>query len=374
MTFNPISILVTLIVLTIIVAIHEFGHFSAAKFFKMEVKEFSIGFGKVLFKKFYKGTNYTFRLFPLGGFVELEGELDSSNPNNFRNRPYYQKVVVLSAGVIMNMVLAVVLLTGYLAITDYKFPIAKLTDYSFTNVQSQSVYAPVTITSISEDSPVKGIFKIGDSIVQINGKSFDSYNEFFQNLESLQGKEATFTLINLDTYETSNIDFTVPIKSDNGGILQVTLYPSNQPTYFLKYKSDILSGVSMTYDIFVYQIKALGNIFSNAFSSGNYQEVSNSVGGIVQVAGTVNSAVALNEYSFLVALTAFISISLAFFNILPIPALDGGHILIITIEKLTKRKLSDRVINFITTAGFGFMIILFVLVTFKDVLQLVLPK
>jgi len=190
----------------------------------------------------------------------------------------------------------------------------------------------------------------------------------------LQGKEATFTLINLDTYETSNIDFTVPIKSDNGGILQVTLYPSNQPTYFSKYKSDILSGVSMTYDIFVYQIKALGNIFSNAFSIGNYQEVSNSVGGIVQVAGTVNSAVALNEYTFLVALTAFISISLAFFNILPIPALDGGHILIITIEKLTKRKLSDRVINFITTAGFGFMIILFVLVTFKDVLQLVLPK
>jgi len=138
----------------------------------------------------------------------------------------------------------------------------------------------------------------------------------------------------------------------------------------LKYKANILSGAAMTYDIFFYQIKALGDIFSNAFSSGNYQQVSNSVGGIVQVAGTVNSVVALNEYSFLVALTAFISISLAFFNILPIPALDGGHILIITIEKLTRRKLSDKVVNAVTTAGFALMILLFIVVTFKDVLQL----
>ena len=370
MNFNPVSIVVTLVVLTIIVAVHEFGHFAAAKLFKMDVREFSIGFGKVLFQKFYKGTNYAYRLFPLGGFVELEGELDSISPNSFRNRPYHQKVIVLSAGVIMNLVLAFVLLAGYLSATGYKFPIPKLTDYNFSNVETQNVYAPVTITSIDEQSPVKGIFKVGDTIVQVDGKNFASYTEFFKILEESQGKQVSVTLLDIETFSTIDINLTVPQKSENGGILQVNLYPSDQPTYFLKYKANILSGAAMTYDIFFYQIKALGDIFSNAFSSGNYQQVSNSVGGIVQVAGTVNSVVALNEYSFLVALTAFISISLAFFNILPIPALDGGHILIITIEKLTRRKLSDKVVNAVTTAGFALMILLFIVVTFKDVLQL----
>jgi len=370
MTFNPITIIITLVVLTIIVAIHELGHFGAAKFFKMEVREFSIGFGKILFRKFYKGTNYSIRLIPLGGFVELEGELNSVNSNSFRNRPYYQKVIVLSAGVFMNIVLAFVLLSGYLASTDYKFPINKLTDFQFTNVESQEVYSPVTITSIKDESPVKGILNVGDIVVQINDQSFKDYNEFFATLEANQGEEIALKLVNIDTFETKDINLIVPFKNQDGGILQVTLFPSNQLTYFLKYKPTIISGAAMTYDIFFYQIKALGGIFKNAFSSGNYTQVSQSVGGIVQVAGTINDVVALNQYSFLVALTAFISISLAFFNILPIPALDGGHIMIITIEQLIRRKLSDKWVNIITTAGFVLMGLLFVVVTFKDILQL----
>ncbi len=371
MSFNPITIIITLLILTFIVAIHEFGHFAAAKIFKMDVKEFSIGFGKIIFQKFYRGTNYSIRLIPLGGFVELEGEHSSENPNSFRNHPYHEKLVVMVAGVFMNLVLAVVLLSGYLAATGYKFPITKLTNYDFSSVDSQAVYSPITIVDVAEASPVKGLLSAGDIIVKANGIAFAKYEEFFSILENNQGKSIPITLVNIDTFETQEIRVEVPFKAENGSILQVSLNSSDQPAYFLKYKPTVISGFAMTYDIFVYQIKALGGIFRNAFSSGNYNEVAKSVGGIVQVAGTVNSIVNISDYSFLVALTAFISISLAFFNILPIPALDGGQVLIITIEKFIKRKLSDKTVGIITTIGFSLLILLAVIVTFKDVIQLV---
>lgn len=371
MSFNPLSIIVTLLVLTLIVAVHEFGHFITAKFFKMDVKEFAIGMGKVIWKKHYKGTNYAIRLLPIGGFVELEGETSTSNPNSFRNRPYYQKVIVLSAGVIMNMVLAFILLAGYLSANSYRFPITKLVDYQFTNVESQEVYTPITVVNVAEDSPVKDSFASGDVIVELNGYAFKNYDDFFKKLEEVQGKEASFTLIDLNTFLTREVQLVVPFKSENGAILHINLDTPDQEAYFIKYKPSIVSGAAMTYDIFVYQIRALGGIFSNAFKSGNYTEVSQSVGGIVQVAGTVNTLVVLSDYSFLVALIAFISISLAFFNILPIPALDGGHILIITIERITGRRLSDKAIGIITTAGFALLILLAILVTFKDIVQII---
>ena len=92
-----LTIIFFIVIISAVVSIHEFGHFITAKFFKMTVNEFAVGFGKTLISKNYKGTKYAIRMIPFGGFVELQGENDTKDPNSFRNRPFYQKFVVLVA-------------------------------------------------------------------------------------------------------------------------------------------------------------------------------------------------------------------------------------------------------------------------------------
>lgn len=364
------NIILTLLILTIIVFVHELGHFLTAKFFKMTVNEFSIGFGKVLFKKHYKGTDYKIRLLPIGGFVDLEGEKDTTSKNSFRNRPYHQKFVVLIAGVVMNVILAIVLLAIFLSANGYKFAIANITPYEFNNTESVYNYSPATIVSISEDSKVVDYLEKGENIVEIDNQKFEDVNEFIDILKTREGLETEFKFIDIETFDTYTKTFDVPLKNSNGSILNAELSGGLGSVYFIKYNSNVTSGVSMSYDVFVYQIKALGSIVGNAFSSGDYTEVSKNVGGVVLVADTVNTVLSINDLSFLVAFTAFISLSLAFFNILPIPALDGGHILIMTLEKIFRRKFPDRVVNYITLVGFVILMGFGILVTFKDLIQI----
>ncbi len=364
------NIVITLLILTIIVFVHELGHFLTAKYFKMTVREFSIGFGKVLFKKHYKGTDYKIRLLPIGGFVDLEGETESTSKNSFRNRPYFQKFIVLIAGVVMNLILAVILLAIFLSVNGYKFAIANITDYEFNNTEYVYTYAPATIVAINEDSRVKDYIKERESIVEINNVSFNDVDEFITILQTRQGLETEFKFIDIETFDVYTKTFVVPIKNEEGSILSAELSGGLGDVYFIKYNSNVTSGVSMSYDVFVYQIKALGTVINNAINSGDYTEVSKNVGGVVLVADTVNTVLSINDLSFLVAFTAFISLSLAFFNILPIPALDGGHILIMTLEKISRRKFSDRLVNYITLGGFILLMGFGLLVTFKDLIQI----
>ena len=131
------TILSTLLLLTILVFIHELGHFLAAKLFKANVKEFAIGFGKRIVSKKYKGTIYSIRILPLGGFVDLEGEVDSNTTNSFRNKRAYQKIIILAAGVFMNVIFAFFALGLFLSSNSYKFTIPSLTNYSFSNTSNQ---------------------------------------------------------------------------------------------------------------------------------------------------------------------------------------------------------------------------------------------
>lgn len=361
-----------LLIISFLVFVHELGHFLAAKAIKADVKAFAIGFGPTLLKKHYKGTNYMIKLLPLGGYVELEGEQTSEGPNSFRNKSFLQKTFVLSAGVIVNTFVAVALLLVNLQVNAYNFELLKFADHTFTHTEKQVEGFPLQVTGFAENSIAQEVLQENDTIIAFNNEPIQSYPQFRELLKANQGKEITLGLIDLQSYDTRDVKLTLGQENADGSILGVSLfYPPElgKPVYFIDYKNDVVSAFANTYDLFVYQFKAIGGIIRNAQETGNYEELSQTVGGPLALAEGVNRVVEVRAFQSLFFLTGLISLSLATINILPIPALDGGQIAVAAIESIRRKRLSDDTLAKFNFAGFMFIIALSLLITFKDVIQ-----
>lgn len=456
---------VTLIIIGFLIFIHELGHFLSARLSGVKVNEFSIGFGKSLLEWSGKETKYKLCLIPLGGYVQLEGEQSNTGPESFRSKPYISKLFILSAGVLMNFLVAIILFSISLAITDYKFVMPKFGDFNFTNVDKIIKAYPVTffdispnssisdyiddtevsiisikgyrfenfedfqkvfnenlgrevevetfdfdtfdinkkslilsknndidassvyIVSIDQASPVKDLLKIGDQIISVNGVIPTSPEDFNKLIEQNQGNEVELKVLrNKEEVVIKFIPSLQEVINLNNKEVKVYLrvllaqyehgfgigYDSqnNRPTYFIQYKPSVLSGLFMSYDLTRYQFVALFNIFSNARQTGDFTEVSNSFGGVAQVGDQVGQVIELQAFIFLIPLAGLISLALATFNILPFPALDGGQIVVVTIESLIRKPIPDKVLSIINTGGFILLIVFGILVTVKDVVQL----
>jgi len=375
-----LTIVIFILVISSLVLVHEFGHFIAAKIFKIPVQEFAIGFGKSIYSRNYKGTIYKINILPLGGYVNLEGETDSHKFGGFRNKPFLVKFVVLTAGVFMNLLFASLLLNIFLILNNWQFnSIPKLINYNFNNVEKQIEALPLRIIDIQEGSNSDGILESSELIVSLNGYYYSSFSEFKNLLLQNIGKEISIGLINLDKFDI----YTKRILLDkekiiNDGVLGVKFSSSNtlvdNKIFILKYPANFLSGFNLTVDIFIFQIKALWSIFSNAFQTGEFTEATEAIGGLPAITNQVGQIVTFKVFEVLIPFTAFISISLAFINILPIPALDGGQLLIYSIETLIRKKIPDKVINYVNLAGFAFLLFLGLLVNIKDIIKLDLLK
>ncbi|MEP7103512.1 MAG: M50 family metallopeptidase [Candidatus Dojkabacteria bacterium] len=369
-----VTIIAFFFIISLLVFVHELGHFLTAKFFGVYVREFAIGFGKTIWSKKWKNTIYAIRLVPLGGFVELEGEVSSKEgPNAFRNKPAYQKILILVAGVAMNLIFATLLFALFLPGNGYRFSLPAVTDYNFSNTQEAVKAFPITVVSVNPDGPSAGQLNEGEVIIGIDGTRVVSYSNFQQILKDSQEKTVQFEFINMDTYKTTTRDIRVGKANDKGAILDVGLNFDRTlpyPVYLLNYNNNITAAASLTTDTSFFLFKSLGSLFGNAFQSGNYSEVAQSVGGLPTLANNVGQVVEVREFTFLIPLAALISISLAIFNILPFPALDGGQAFVVLLESLTRRKVPDSILSKINTFGFLFLIGLAILVNLKDVIQL----
>lgn len=370
------TILSTLLLLTILVFIHELGHFLAAKLFKANVKEFAIGFGKRIVSKKYKGTIYSIRILPLGGFVDLEGEVDSNTTNSFRNKRAYQKIIILAAGVFMNVIFAFFALGLFLSSNSYKFTIPSLTNYSFSNTSNQLELYPLFISSVDEDGNSNGQLEVGEVIVSIDGNFFKSYGEFTKLIDERQNMSSKFGFFDLESFEISEKEVLIGEKDEKGAILNVGLFELNRngstsyPAYYLQYNESLFAGVSLTTDLLAYIPLSLGSIISESFQSGNFTELGNSVGSPLQIIDNSNQIIEAGVFEAFIPLSGLLSISLAIFNILPFPALDGGQIVVVLIEKLIRRKIPDHVLEKINLGGFIILISFAVLMIFKDFIQL----
>lgn len=364
------SILIFFIVLFVLVLVHEWGHFITAKKTGMRVDEFGIGFPPKLFGIKKGETEYTFNAMPIGGFVRIfgenkeelaEGGVNTDSDRAFSSRPKWAQAVVLLAGVTMNILLAwllfaVVLMSGVpSAVTETEAsPDAEL-------------YVAGTMTG----SPAAEVLPLGAVITSVSSES--------------RGTLENPTPSSFSTFVTETAPETLTVTYVQGGEVTTTELTAQQGLDE-SISDRYLVGASLTLVEEVQRgpLEAIADGFTTtlnglvAITTGLYTLISDalvgqgdfsSVAGPVGIVGLVGDA-ADSGWTALLSFTAIISLNLAIINLLPFPALDGGRLLFVFIEAITKREIPPRIAGYANAIGFMLLLLLMVLVTYQDIMRL----
>lgn len=342
------TIIYFILILGIVVLIHEFGHFIFAKKAGIYVYEFSIGMGPQLFKFHRKNdeTEYSIRLLPIGGYVQMAGEEIEENEDipkekQMNHKKWYQRFLTVSAGILFNFILAVII-----------FFIVGL----INGVPTQTTtVAEVTKNSASETAGLLA----GDVIKKINGQTILS-SDHLMLLVQVNGKDEMDVIISRDGKEQSLQITPKEVKTDDQVSYQYGFSLKNNLVHnfwaALKYGfTKMFSLIHQMILIIFYLLIGKLSISSLAGPVGIYTVVDQSA-----KAGFLN----------LVYLVGFLSLNVGFINLLPIPAFDGGRLLFLIIEKIKGSPVNPKVENTIHAIGFIFLMILMVLITYNDIIRL----
>ena len=346
--------IISLLVLSFLIFFHELGHFLAARFFGVHVEVFSIGFGKKVYKKVYKGTKYALSMIPLGGYVQMKGQDDtnplktSSDNDSYNVKKPWQRIIILLAGPFANFILAFIL---YVAIGSI----------------GVSKFAPV-IGNISKDSPALiGGLKSNDKIISINKipiKTWDELSRKIRKSDNLlqfqivrNGKIKNINIMpKIHTYKNM---FGETLKKKMVGIAP------NGKTIMIKY--NLLQSIPFawqeTKNATTLIVKSLQKLIEGVVPAKD-------LGGIVSIVQVTAQASKIGIVA-LFGLTALISVNLGVLNLLPIPALDGGHIMFNLYEMITKKEPSERVVYYLTLAGWVFLLSLMAFTIFNDIYRII---
>ena len=371
-----ITFVAAVLIFGAVIAIHEFGHFSAAKLSGIQVNEYSIGMGPALFKKIVGGTQYTLRLLPIGGYVAMEGEgspesnaaqrerdadedgeeeeadqLDAWNPippdkrtgMPFPEAAIWKRAIVMAAGPLMNFVLGFVVLLGLIALRSD--PIASRVIYSIA------------------DGALCGQtgLQAGDEIVAVNGRRCFIANDILYELVRTQNTQADFTVrrdgklvqlpgVRFDSYTDENgnarmnIGFTVyALEKTPANVLKETV---NSELYYGRI------------------------IFTSLVDLLRGRESINNLSGPVGIVSAIGQAASYG-LTDLLELLVLITVNLGVLNLLPIPALDGGRLVFLAVEAVIRRPVSQRLQESLTLATFILLFGLMIFATYNDVLRLI---
>ncbi len=363
------SILIFIAILFVLVVVHEYGHYKAAKFFGARVDEFGFGYPPKIATLFKRGeTEFTLNLLPFGGFVKIYGEDDkgeeSSESNQKRalfKKPRWQQAIVLVAGVFMNIFLAGVLLSlGFMIGLPQS-----IAGIGSSNVANQEL----VVMQVEPSSPAQvGDLKAKDVIVgvSVNGVYTQNLNPdtFKEMVQKTEGKSFDLTVLRGNENIVKTV---VPVRDSISGSYRVGVGLDLIGTVKLPFFKAIASGFKVTFillgDIFVSLFELLRGLFVPGSHSGAQ------VTGPVGIVKTVGQAASYG-FTYILSLTALISLNLAAINILPIPALDGGRLLFLLIEKIKGSRITPKVANTLNAVFFFGLVGLMLLVTVFDVLKL----
>ncbi len=402
------------IVLGTLITIHELGHFTVAKLCKVRVNKFAIGFGPRIFKKQGKETEYTLRLFPFGGFVQMEGEEErSDDPNAFNNKNVWQRIAIVAAGPIVNVVFALVV---YFCIC------------SANNIYYTTIVSDLTSDNILYEAGIRN----GDVIEKVNGKKVTTLRHIDEQITKSESDEIIFELtrnnelltipVNI-AYETrgyfgvgfsnsgdvayiyknspadeaglmfgdivTSVNGEIPnnveelvgsirvcINSDitlevlrNGETVKITGKTQSKTQRYYVINCEVINpgffaGIPFAIDETNYYLYATLKGTAEIFT-GKTENVE--VLGPVGIATEISSTEALSDFFYLMSA---ISLSLGIFNLIPIPALDGGRIFILLIEAIRRKPLQEKVEQGLILAGFAAIMLLAICVTVSDVIKI----
>ena len=346
-----ITILILFIMLGTIIAIHEFGHFIAAKKSGVYVDEFSLGMGPLIFKHKPKNseTTYSLRLFPIGGFVSMAEKYDKSlkvkKERVLENKGFFKVLWVLINGIVFNFILAIVL-----------FFISGL------------IYGrPISTTKIVDvvdggRAQAAGI-EAGDTILAVNGVKTNTWDDFILEATAKKLQNNYEFKIRKANGEIVTYDIMPEVKIDGKEETRVYGIIGNGTEYKKGFIEALKYSYMGTFDNAKTIFRILGSLFNGSVSVKN---LSGPVG-IYSIIDSVKS----RGIETLIYLTAYLSINVGIINLIPIPVFDGGRILLLIIEKITRKKSSEKLELALNYIGFALMIILMLFVTFNDISRLV---
>ncbi len=364
------SIIIFFLVLLVLVMIHESGHFFAAKISKMRVEEFAFGFPPKLFGKKVGETLYAFNLLPIGGYVKITGEsFDEDERKNiqhdkkaFQNRPKYLQIFVLSAGVIMNLVLAVVLFS-------FIYTQPHLVSSSDTDYGSRVTDAHIVVVGVSPNSPVEAVGMIpGDKILNMfTGKTvakLDSSDSVVNFVKDHNEEPITIVYERTNTGKVS----TTTLQAVYGlvdGRKSLGFAVDHAGMMSLGFGEAVVKATTDTGKFTWLTMTGLVDIIKKVANGENVMNALAGPVGIAKMVGGASEAGAITLLTFV----AILSINLAVFNALPIPALDGGRIVFVLIEMIIRRPLNYKFQYWANSISFLFLIGLILTTTFFDIFR-----
>lgn len=419
-----VSFLITVIKLLAIIlcvaTIHEFGHFLASKLLGVGVDEFSIGFGPKIFQKKFKGTMYSLRWLPLGGYCAIEGEEEKEDNKNsdtsYQKKSPLQKIIILSMGVIFNFILASVLflcvyLPGNVATTQIKSLLSDsvLIDAGLQendkilSINGKKVELYSQISNLSLDSEIKDI----ELVYERDGQTYtttvkdaqkkegkigitfesDEYGNS-TNVIKLTGAGTSAAKVGLKSgdiiltvNEVSTPDAITIINEikDKGGkevnikvqrgeeILDFIVIPEDKTVLDLGIESVATTKSNIGYS-YIETVENIKNIVGSYVKLFTGKVSISNMSGIVGIGEVVSKSSGILNFFYLMAM---ISMAVGVANILPFPPLDGGKIVLVLIEAITKKKVSEKVELTISYIGLGLLLALTFFVTIKDIIRII---
>jgi len=361
------SIILFLLVLFILVLVHEWGHFIVAKKTGMKVDEFGIGFPPKLFGIKRGETEYSFNALPIGGFVRIWGENyedalveneTKDNGRGFSQKPKWAQALVLVAGVTMNVIFAWLL-----------FSITYMVGIP-TQVADDSISpsARLVIVETMPDSP-GSVIPVGAEITKISHSDREvespSATEFISEIQAVEGGEISVTYLQSGEKNVVSLNPVQGLSSNEGDYL-LGVFPVMVDSVSKPFFTAIADGFVATWEGLKAICNGLYGLIAGSFTG---EADLSQIAGPVGIVGMVGDAASFGLVSLL-TFTAIISLNLAVINLLPFPALDGGRLLFVAIEAVTKKTIPPGWAGRLNLLGFALLMIIMIAVTYNDILRL----
>ncbi len=393
------SLIIFLVILSILVLIHEAGHFFMAKKYGVKVEEFGLGFPPRAWGIKKGETLYSINWLPIGGFVRLYGE-DAAGAGEIKTKKHikdptklpdyhrmliskspWQQSAIIVAGVVMNMILAIVLYYIFLSFVQFRTIVPKIGSYTFFGVNQQDITRQVPnakpiVGQVSPGSPAEKIgIQPNSQILTINGKPVATSQDLIQTVNSYKGKEITIVWENLKT-KAKQSSTVIPRVSppQNQGALGIAIASTDSHFLLLEFKTPLqklFSGITYSLNLIGYQAEAFGVLIGRSVAQHSFGPIGNAVSGPIGIGVAVGGVAKIPDFGdrmlSYINIAGLISVMLAFANVLPIPALDGGRLFFRLFEGITGFRISPDLEARIHSVGLAVVLVLFVLIAYLDI-------
>ncbi len=341
------TIIFAILIFSLIVFVHELGHFLTARLFKVKVQEFAIGMGPKLFSWGKGQTKYSVRAIPMGGFCSMEGEDSVSDDEGaFSSKPRYARIIILAAGAVMNLILGFVICTAYIGI-----------------YYSQSGIPVPIIESTVPEAPVSEILEAGDRILELNGHKINIKKDIDFAMQGVGAEECEIIFArNGKKFEKKFKPYEYDSNGEKHYLVGITV-KTEKVNVFNVLRESFFQTIWMGKLVYV----SLGMMLSGQVG---VNEISGPVGvvGIMTESAKPGGLVGLTNLLFL---GAFISVNIGLMNLLPFPALDGGRIFFVLVEMIRRKPIPPEKEGIVHAIGLILLVGLMIFATWNDIVRLI---